>query len=278
MGEFELGCLLGQYDGTQSFTSQGSWDQKFIGGLGGEVIIETTETHSSQSNMALYEHGGNGGISWEYNYYTNNDYLLKRYSDITTHSVVAYSWSRMDTAAESGKIYIGCPDAGSNRYDIPFSNALNRHRQEGYVSTNSFSCLIGVGTAITDSCTIYVDDILTAVDWINIYPERSASENYALSKSTHTSLVGKRSTYIWHKSGAWELPIRYMPNSTAQLVNWWWEKNFNLLFTWNSSDTSQTFVTRLVNQGRPFQQLERPYNNEWQGTLQLEAVTLGLEF
>ena len=69
--------------------------------------------------------------------------------------------------------------------------------------------------------------------------------------------------------------MRFLPTSHADLINWWWENQFNLVFTLDTSDSESTRILRMVNERQPIGGRIRPYKDQWQGTLQLESIDEG---
>jgi len=96
----EIGIVLGQYGGSQSFESLSSWDNQITGS---SLSIVTTNVHSSNKALELTINSGNSG-SMTYDYGFNNDLYDRWYSDVTTHRTVSYFWARIDTAANSGMV------------------------------------------------------------------------------------------------------------------------------------------------------------------------------
>ena len=120
-----------------------------------------------------------------------------------------------------------------------------------------------------------LDDVLTQIDPITIYPEYSFREQARVIESTHRTLAGNQLTYIWGKYFAYTVPLRFLPTSHADLINWWWENRFNLAFTLDTSDSESTYILGITNDRQPIDRRIRPYNDLWEGVLQLESINEG---
>ena len=277
MGDFTLGCLLGQDDGAQSFevasaanpTNIQSWT---LSPGGTTRFFEAAEVHSSaQAYKVITTSYGVGRVVAQYQHSFSNDLLGRAFPDVNTHRHDVDFWARVATTAESGQFYqdffLGVPKF------IPYGQTLsNVKASPAYISNNSATYVRFVAQPQVSTATLYLDDVLTRVDQITLYPEWSFQEQARLMQSRHRTLGGKAHVYTWGKYFAYEVPLRFLSTSHAALINWWWERQFQLLFTLDTSDSESSFIVRIANDRQPIGGRVKPYADLYQGVLQLESV------
>jgi len=281
MGDFTLGCLLGQYDGAQSFdvastatpvTNIASWKVAAF-----NVGYQNTNVHSSGNALGVSLPGSSAIITFMwYLYNTSNDLMARYFPDVTTHQTALKFWGRLSTSPSSGLTGYG---VGPGPYKpIGYSAELSPYyNSQTIVPSTVNSTLNGLYisrayNAAVDTYTLYMDDVLSTVDPITLYPEWSFMEQSRLVQARHRTLGGKEHVYTWGKYFAYEVPLRFLSDSHAALINWWWSNQFHLLFTLDSSDSESSFIVRIANDRQPIGGRMRPYADLWQGVLQLESV------
>ena len=269
---YELGILLGEYAGSQSFENVGSWDLQTTQS---SLTLETTNTHSSTQNAnILVSSGANGALS--YNYAANNDLYDRWFTGVTTHTVVTYFWGRASASANSGDV---TAVSSSDSVPIAFSNSLDRYRLETQITSETGISLDFDVTSFTGAdFNYYIDDVVNAVDVIELHPDLSFNELANQNVALHTSLKGRETAFLWGQYGAWDVPLTHVNDLQASLMNQWWRDSRNLYFTFNTSDTNNMFIVRIVNETNPFISVSRPYNNYFAGTLKLETVHYSLDY
>lgn len=274
----ELGVLLGAYGGPQSFESVGSWDHltsqtSFFAGQ--------SEVHSSPAGgrLDVFSIGGPiGGEALKYDYAAENDAFERWSPDVTTHRLVAYAWQRIDTAAHSGDMTFAL-GASVGEFDrVPFDAALVRQRVERQVTSANNIAVTYRREETVDSFSLHVDDLLAAADVIDLHPAWDAEQRRVLEAGRHFTAGQQMRGYPWHHRMAFELPLRTVPGSEAELINRWWRNGWNLAFTLDSSDTAATWVVRIANAGPPFSGFSTPYQDAQDGVLQLAGLSNGLDF
>jgi len=286
MGDFTLGCLLGAYDRAQSFDvasvaapladgDVGSWDF----GVGSGALV-ATEAHSSA--QGLFWRVGSYGVASQlvlYDHRAPDDAYGRWFPEVTTHALRTDFWVRLFSAATSGAVYQDFLDIpGETNVFLPTAVGL-RHVRNSVSNATSGSDgpawrLVRNG-ALPTSVSLGLDDVLTQVDPIALLPEYGFAEQARVIKTEHRTLGGDLHTYVWEKYFAWSVPLRFLPSSHADLLNWWWENQFNLLFTLDTSDAESLYVCRIVNERQPIGRRIRPYNDLWEGVLELESVNNG---
>ena len=275
MGDFTLGCLIGtnQSFDTWGTTTPNSWS--FLASVCS--AYQTTQAHSSAQGVrmevysnALFE----AGIRFGYGY---GDVRSRHFPDVETHAMHVSVWANPLAAADSGGFQIQLVSGAGVIGSQIISYTGNHARYNVAIQTTSWGGLypyldLQSVAAITGSLGILFDDVLARVDQITLYPEWSFQEQARLVQSRHRSLGGKEHVYTWGKYFAYEVPLRFLSTSHAALINWWWEKQFHLLFTLDTSDSESSFIVRIANDRQPIGGRVKPYADLFQGVLQLESV------
>ncbi|MAE81156.1 MAG: hypothetical protein CMB80_00365 [Flammeovirgaceae bacterium] len=268
----ELGELLGQYRGGQSFESVNSWNNATNQC---SFSVQATNVHSS-ANSALIEVYSYGNGTLSYNYDQTDDIVTRWSPDVTTHRIVAYGWARINTAGNSGDITAVFTDA---TYPIPFDAALQRFRLETNItSDDSLKLDFSIETLSTGSYAFYADDILTAVDVIDLNISRDTEDDRTLRQTHHATISGRETFYSWGEHGKWQIPIELITEQEARFINLWWRDNRPLMFTMDTSDTANMYVVHLINRAYPFARMNEPYYDLFHGVLELETLHDSLDF
>ncbi len=284
-GDFTLGCLLGQYDKAQSFdvssdtsgnlnTKVGSWEM--AGALTGAFV---TESHSSEQGIS-FGFGASAGTQAmaAYSYNKDNDLYLRWFPDVSTHFIQADFWARMTTSTVSGRVDVDFQDVpGEISIRIGFSESLEHYRITAptVTSHDTQPIIRYVYLDNSEETTLITDDVLTQIDLITLHPDWSFAERSEVIKSQNRTLGGKLHTYTWDKYFSWNVPLQFISTSHADLINWWWENQFNLLFTLDTSDSESMFTCRITNKTQPIGNRMRPYTDLWRGNITLESLDKG---
>ena len=272
----ELGVLLGAYGGPQSFESVGSWQ---TGPSASSFYVGQSEVHSSPAGARLDVFSRGGAIdAFQYDYRKADDAFARWSPDVTTHRQVAYVWHRIDTAAHSGQMRFGIGNVSSSFDFVPFAAVLVRQRVEALTTSTGVIFMRYRREAAVDSFSLHVDDVLTAADVIDLNPTWDTTQQRVLEAGRHFTAGQHMRGYLWHHRMAFELPLRTVPGSEAELMNRWWRNGWNLAFTLDSSDAAATWVVRIANAGPPFSGFATPYQDAQDGVLQLAGLSNGLEF
>lgn len=289
-GNLTLGCLLGQYDKAQSFdvdsfnviTNVNSW---IAGTVATSYSFQNTNIHSSDQNIrcnVFSDAISNTGVLI-HRYGEDNDAHERWFPDVTTHQTHLHAWIRQPTAANSGRFNIRIFYDGTN-FTLDF---VGRNTTPTYFTASaqvhSASDLAPAvqfrkgqnPDASAGSMNLLIDDILLESDRIIINPDYSFIEQARIIKTQHRTIGGKSRNFLWEKGYSWEVPLRYISTSHADLINWWWENQFNLLFMLNTSDSETLYTCRIDNQLQPIGSRMRPYEDQWSGTLILNSLNEG---
>ncbi len=287
-GDFTLGCLLGQYDRAQSFdissfaieaSGVNSWDK-----TSDQTSLFFTNspsifTHSSGQVLEIQANSSAALVPIRYNYGLDNDAYQRWFPDVTTHALQMDAWGRGIFSANSGTLEFRL--AGNDGQLVaPIPNApglVNLRLITTVVSESVSRPTVFVEKDVTSGDnTVVIDDVLLQVDPIVVHPEYSFRDQSALIKEESRTLGGNLHTYVWDKFFAWNVPLQFISNSHMDLINWWWQNQFNLLFTLDTSDAETSYIVRITNDRQPINTIHSPYRDElWRGTLQLESITNG---
>ena len=293
MGDFTLGALLGQYDRAQSFDvdSAGSLSQVqswakadqtswyFVG------CAQATHVHSSQQALKVEVFSRSGSESiLSYAYGQPEDAYRRWFPEVDTHAVATRGWMLVDPITSSGD-YRFQLFAGAGAFEVlpgkTFgTDPLRHHRLATTVSSEAGGTpRVGIhipdGAAVNSTAAVYVDDVLTTVDELALQPEWTFRERAQLIRTQHRTRTGELHDFVWEKYFAYSVPLQFLSDSHAPLLNWWWENQFNLLFTLDTSDSESLYVVRIVNGSQPIDRRMRPYADRWRGTLRLESAGNG---
>ena len=288
IGSITLGCLLGQYDKAQSFDVNsiagplfdgdvGSWN--FFVGSGGFTNAPSITHSSGQALSCFVGCRGTGAEFFSYAYAQPNDAYARWFPDITTHALTTDFWANMSVASTSGDFFQdfeGIP--GEVDQTIGFDNFLMIHYRNSVLNCTSAEPpkfrLVGRANAGSIR-TARLEDVLTQIDPITIHPTWDFRERQELQRFNNKTLGAIQHTYSWDKHFAWSVPLQFLSTSHANLINWWWQNQLNLLFTLNTSDSESMFVTRIVNDQQPINRRIRPHDNLWSGMISLESLIRG---
>ena len=284
-GNVSLGCLLGQLNHAMSFdvasaswaTDVGSWVRDLDAA---STYFDSTATHSSAQGMRVDVFSEFAGLRRVALYHgVANDYLARRFTNVTTHDLWCSAWARIGTASFSGAVRFGILTTSSAAAPIPFAATLQYIEHRTIASSldtpallphTVFSLSPSVG-----SFSLYADDVITRVDPITLFPDWTLEQSRALIRAGHDATGGYNRETIWSSFGTWKLPLRFLSDSHAALINWWWKNSFTLALTLDTSDADTTAIVRIVNDQQPIGARSRPYDNLWNGTLMLEAIDKG---
>lgn len=293
MGDMTLGCVLGQYDGAQSFdvasdgglTHVQSWakgDQSswFLVGC-----TAPTHVHSSGQSLRIevYSHAGAQAML-RCDYGTADDAHARWFPEVETHALEAAGWMRLHPDTSSGDLAFRLWADADVEQPLPGgtlgSDPLGFQRIATRVSSDGAGLpALGIaaagGAAVHSDAVVQVDDLLATVDPLVLHPDWSFEERGALIRSQHRTRSGELHTFVWDRYFAYTVPLAYLSGSEAALLNWWWESQWTLLVTLDTSDSESLRLVRIVNDTQPIGRRVRPHADLWQGSLRLESVNNG---
>ena len=83
--------------------------------------------------------------------------------------------------------------------------------------------------------------------------------------SRNSAVGGTLSQKLWGGYEQFNVPLRYLSGSDALQLNEWWADTDELVFYYDQT----SYNVYIVNQTTPIGSLERPYQDTWEGTLEL---------
>ena len=267
-----LAALLPPFNGAGSFeqyngadpTQVNCWTDNFAGTYSFNVRSggSSALVHSSQYNLTLVLSGGaSGDIQREY----KADVPARRFTDITTHSVLIAAWA--------------CSSLGHAEMRFEFGSAINSINSFGSMQLKLLTGDVASDWLLkiaavddTGNRNAFVDDVNFGVDAVTLVPDWQWQTRDLQMREEQSTLAYRRWNTGFGTSRAYEVPLRYVPSSVADLLNWWHGQQFTLILEVNSEE-GDVHLVRLVNPDSPLQQLQPPYGGLFQGTLQLQLVT-----
>lgn len=104
---------------------------------------------------------------------------------------------------------------------------------------------------------------------VTLEPEWDFDRNDKKIEDVHRTRAGREYRYKWSSYRVFKFGNTFVTSGVAAVVNSWWDSNTNLLFM-KSGDT-QVFSVRLVNKDLPFGRFQKPYDDLYQGNIELET-------
>lgn len=285
-GDMTLGCLLGQYDGAQSFDVASKGGSLATGDVGSWNIIaavgsiEFTRTIVHSSGQGLVLHVGCLGAAFpmlQYDYQKADDAFARWSPDVTTHGFRADFWALINNDGERWFMDWNLGAIQISSFGVTPPIVIQKAK-----SLSAFSVVSGDGsqfriaaTATSATAQIQFDDVLVTVDPITLHPTFETEHRQQLISEQQRTLGGRLYSTVWDKFFAYTLPLQFLPTSHADLINWWWENNFNLALTLDTSDSESIRICRIANTQQPIGRRMSPYFDQWQGALLLESIDRG---
>lgn len=260
MGDFTLGQLIGQH---QSFDPNiGSWENLSTGSF----HLESNEVHSSNLSAEYFINSDSTEALLRYDYEPVN-----KFTDIVSHTLNLNFWGKRDTSAGID-VTIDISSSGDT-ISITQSDSLSLHSGVFNI-TNSIQLTAHMGAVTTDSSFFSLDDVLVELDRQILHPDWSYVEQQQNIENKQVSIGGKSEYFKYGELYRWQIPLTFMPNSQAELINFWFENKENLLFSPDTSNSNLKYITRIVH--KPFTNFT--HNNRMNGVIELESITNGLVF
>jgi hypothetical protein len=268
----ELGVLLGQTGGAQSFENVGSWS---LATLQCSLALQSTDVHSSGGGARLQVFSGAAG-ALRYDYLAPDDALARWCSDATTHRIVAQGWTRLDVAAWSGQVSVAI---GSASLGLSAGAALAPFRLETVAASGDPLRLeFRPGAGLQGSGALYIDDVLVTADAVTLLPDWGLTQRRTLAATRNGTLGGREGVLVWGEHSRHAVPLHYVPSSVTDRLRGWWRAGVPLLFTLDTSNAEAQWPARIGGSTGPLGSPSRPYWNAWEGTLLLEGLCGGLDF
>ena len=284
-GLWTLGCVLGRYDLAQSFdvasaaisaNSGQSAVNSWMKGTSQSSVNYITSTHSSAQGLTVWiDSDGGSPNALIYKYGAANDAHERWFPDIATHNMRVTAWGRFSSMQRSGWSRLAILDsAGSSGMPIPFTSlALAPITVERTnVTSNGDYPHVAISRVVSSGAASTIDDFIAQTDWIQLFPEIGFADESPFLFESAGALGGRRDFFRWGRTFAWQVPLKYLSDSDASLLTWWWRNQFALAFTLDTSDAATVQLCRIVNDDNPVRRRMRPYGNRWEGGLMLESL------
>lgn len=113
---------------------------------------------------------------------------------------------------------------------------------------------------MSDFLTDGVTSLSLEFDW-----ESSRNAENVLNASR--ALGGRESKHLWANVKAFNLPLSAVPSSDAALINEWWRATTAVTLYFDATSYS-CYITG----GQPFTKMMKPYQDRWDGTIQIERI------
>jgi hypothetical protein len=128
-----------------------------------------------------------------------------------------------------------------------------------------------VSLAYFDEIGLGVDRSWGALGVLRIYPEWEMKRFTKQNRNEHRTKGGKLYSYTWGDYDRFEIPVEYVSNSKASIINSWWSTDALIYFKIYSGGVWEVNTCHLMNESAPLPSFQRPYTNYRKGTLTLET-------
>ena len=106
-----------------------------------------------------------------------------------------------------------------------------------------------------------------STDGMALEPDYSFAQKGKLITSQLRTQDGGLKIYKYGEFAAFEVPVTYITTSDQLQINKWWSAVTDLKFVWQGSE----YNVRVMNKNQPIDKVIVPYNNLYQGTIELEG-------
>lgn len=86
--------------------------------------------------------------------------------------------------------------------------------------------------------------------------------------NTSRTVGGRDQRYFWNNFPAFSIPLSNVPSSDAGQINTWWKDTNELTLFFDST----SYQTHITGNAQPFQQMVKPYQDQWNGNIQIERI------
>lgn len=103
---------------------------------------------------------------------------------------------------------------------------------------------------------------------VSLHTTYDTQRNTELIIDRARNIGGKSFDKLWASYDQFQFPVEYITNSDGGQINEWWENTIELTLFFDQT----SYQVYIVSNDQPFQQLSRPYQNEWNGTINLGVL------
>lgn len=198
--------------------------------------------------------------------YVNSEYLIE--ADVYPTQNGRYTVSLVSSA---GTIF-----SETRQFDVGYWNRYSKVFTFGQSVSDAVLFFHYAGAAPPD--TVYLDNFYGGVNRshrsigvIQIYPEWDMKRFTVQNREDHRTRGGKMFSYKWGDYERLEVPIEYISDSKAAIINSWWATDALIYFKIYSGGVWQVNTCYLMNDGAPFDIHPKPYDQYFNGRLELET-------
>jgi len=112
---------------------------------------------------------------------------------------------------------------------------------------------------------------ISSIDAIQLMPEYDFSNSVKLIESRHRTQAGTQYSYKWGDYARFEFSLEYVTEANATIINSWWQSRSELLFFVDSGGTTDIYSVMVMNDDRPLDGYNKPYDSYRNGKLILET-------
>lgn len=158
----------------------------------------------------------------------------------------------------------------------PPSNGFSNYRFKTVSSSLSegFRIAIRPSTLLDISVTRRFDFfgefiIIDSLNSVYLNPEYDLKQSDKKLESKHRRPIGQQEIFKWGNYKKNEFSIKYISRDQRSIINSYWSTNTELIFT--QSGQAEINSVHLTNKNIPINQFVLPYNNLFQGVIELET-------
>lgn len=198
--------------------------------------------------------------------YVNSEYLIE--ADVYPTQNGRYTVSLVSSA---GTIF-----SDTRQFDVGYWNRYSKVFTFGQSVSDAVLFFHYAGATPPD--TVYLDNFYggvnrshRAIGVIQIYPEWDMKRFTVQNREEHRTRGGKMFSYKWGDYERLEVPIEYISDSKAAIINSWWATDALIYFKIYSGGVWQVNTCYLMNDGAPLDIHPKPYDQYFNGRLELET-------
>ena len=101
----------------------------------------------------------------------------------------------------------------------------------------------------------------------------SVKDKRTIIKSSHRTRGNEESlyTYLWGTYGKIDIKLEYLSTAKKTVINSWWENNTHLVYS--DAQNAANYNVLIGGKSKPIDAVNKPYTNQFKGTLTLEGIT-----
>ncbi len=119
--------------------------------------------------------------------------------------------------------------------------------------------------------------LLSAIDastFVQIDPTFDFRDSRNINETVTRTQEGELKSIVWDRYNRYTIPLTYVNSIVTSYINDLWINNTDVYLLLNFNTTSEESIRcRFINTMKPLGQKNRPYNDQWQGVLILQALT-----